>query len=110
MTAQDFLTEAEAAERLRVSQRTLRALRSKGMIRYVRPSPRKVFYKPEDVAEYLERATCQDNPPCPSTNRKKAASGTTTSGSKGSGIMDRLASRPSGMPKGLKMIKGGKHP
>ena len=66
MTA--LLTEQEAAEKIGLSARTLRALRSAGKIRYVRPSPRKVYYKPED----------------------------------------RLAARPGGMPKGLKLISGGK--
>lgn len=106
MTA--LLTEQEAAEKIGLSARTLRALRSAGKIRYVRPSPRKVYYKPEDVAEYIERATCQDEPACPSINPRKATASNTTSSGKGSGIMDRLAARPGGMPKGLKLISGGK--
>jgi len=54
MTAPALITEAEAAAMIGLSPRTLRALRSAGKIRYVRPSPRKVFYKPEDVAEYKD--------------------------------------------------------
>lgn len=45
MTTYELLTEREAAAVLHVSARTLRDLRSRGMIRYVRPSPRKVFYR-----------------------------------------------------------------
>lgn len=96
MTAPALLTEAEAAEQIGVKPRTLRALRSQGKIRYVRPSPRKIFYKIEDVAEYLERHTCQDEPPCPHTNPRKAASTNSTSGSKVIGITARRAALRNG--------------
>lgn len=45
MTA--LLTEREVAAMLHVSPRTLRDLRSKGMIRYVRLSPRKIALTPD---------------------------------------------------------------
>ena len=103
-----LLTENEAAEQIGVAPRTLRALRSAGKIRYVRPSPRKIYYKPEDVAEYIERVTCQDNPPCPSTNPRKARPSSSITGGKVIGIMDRLAARPNGMPRDLRQTTGGK--
>ena len=106
MTA--LLTEEQAAAEIGVSPRTLRALRSAGKIRYVRPSPRVIRYKPEDVAEYIDRVTCQDNPPGASIAPPKARATTSISSGRGSGIMDRLAARPNGMPKGLKLITGGR--
>ena len=89
MSAPALLTEAEAAEQLRLSERTLRGLRSAGKIRYVRQSPRKIGYTPDDLAEYIAKQTRQDEPPCRSTNPRKAASGTTTSSSKVVGITAR---------------------
>jgi hypothetical protein len=108
MSAPILLTEAEAARLIHVSPRTLRALRSRGEIRYVRPSPRKVFYTAEDCAEFIASRTRQDDPVCPSTSPRKARASTTTSNGAGSAIMDRLAARPGGMPNGLKLISGGK--
>lgn len=108
MTAPALLTEAEAAARIGVSPRTLRKLRADGKIRYVRPSPRKVYYTEGDCAEYLARQSCQDQPPCQSTDRPKARASTMISSSRGKGIMARLAARPGGMPNDLKLISGGK--
>ncbi|AOR76297.1 helix-turn-helix domain-containing protein [Novosphingobium resinovorum] len=51
MTA--LLTEAEAAERLRLAPRTLRELRSKGKITYVKLTARNIAYRPEDCDEYV---------------------------------------------------------
>lgn len=103
-----LLTEEQAAAELHISPRTLRELRAKGKIRYVRPSPRKVFYRADDVAEYLETQTLRDEPACPSTNPRKARSSTSTSNSKVIDIMDRLAARPGGMPKGMRPTTGGR--
>jgi hypothetical protein len=108
VTAPELIPEDEAARRLLISPRTLRDLRAKGKIRYVRPSPRVVGYRPEDLTEYLENQARQEEPPCPSISPAKAVGGSTTSNGKASGIMDRLAARPGGMPKGLKLISGGK--
>ena len=108
MNAPELISEDEAARRLLISPRTLRDLRAKGKIRYVRPSPRVVGYRPEDLAEYMERQAQQDQPLCPSTNRKRQKASTSTTGGKAAGIMDRLAVRPGGMPKGLRLITGGK--
>ena len=54
-----LLTEQEAAAMLHVSPRTLRDLRSKGMIRYIRLSPRKIAFTPDDIAEYIDKHRCQ---------------------------------------------------
>jgi excisionase family DNA binding protein len=108
VTAPHLLTEAEAAARLGISPRTLRKIRTDGEIRYVRPSPRKVYYTEGDCAEYLARQTRQETQPCPSINPPKARASTSISSGKGKGIMARLAARPGGMPNGLKLISGGK--
>lgn len=106
MTA--LLTEAEAAAIIRVSERTLRSIRAKGMIRYVRPSPRKVFYTPEDCAEYLEKHSGRDTPPCPSTNPRKAASGTSTSNGEVVAITAALAARRNGTRNATRPSSGGR--
>jgi excisionase family DNA binding protein len=70
MTA--LLTETEAAERLRLAPRTLRELRSKGKITFVRLTPRNIAYRAEDVEEYV--ALClqrQDEPRDPIAKGKK---------------------------------------
>lgn len=60
----ELWTEAEAAARLRMSERTLRELRRVGKIRYVALTTRKIFYRPEDCAEYLEACVkLNDNAP-----------------------------------------------
>ncbi|MFN3424850.1 MAG: helix-turn-helix domain-containing protein [Novosphingobium meiothermophilum] len=94
-----LLTEDEAAQSLDISPRTLREIRRRGMIRYIRPSPRKVRYTPEDIDEYLTRQTKQDEPTCRSTNRRKVRTGTTTSSSTVSAITEALALRRSGTRK-----------
>jgi len=58
----DLLTEREAAERLRVCERTLRGLRKRGLIRYVAITKRKIMYRPEDCAEYVESRLRQESP------------------------------------------------
>jgi excisionase family DNA binding protein len=49
-----LLTEEQAAERLLMHPRTLRKLRQEGAIRYVRTTGRKVGYRPEDCAAFIE--------------------------------------------------------
>ena len=75
MTA--LLSEDEAAQRLLLSPRTLRDLRAKGMIRYIRTSPRKIAYTPDDIAEFIAKHRCQDEPLCTKPNRTRRASGRT---------------------------------
>ncbi len=103
-----LITEAEAAALIRVSPRTLRNLRSRGMIRYIRPSPRKVFYTAEDCAEYLAKQTRQDTAPCQSTNPPKARSGNTTSSTKVVAFTVLQAALQSGTPNGSKPRNGAK--
>jgi excisionase family DNA binding protein len=52
-----LLTEAEAAERLTVSRRTLWGLRAAGAIPSVRIG-KLVRYDPADLAAYIERQKC----------------------------------------------------
>ena len=103
-----LLTEAEAATALHVSPRTLRALRGDGKIRYVRISPRVVAYTTADIEEYIERQTKQDAPKCPSTNPRKAGSGTSISDSKVIGITALRDARRSGTPNGSRPSSGGR--
>jgi len=68
MLAQLLLTESEAAERLRLSVRTLRRARQEGLLTYVL-SGRAIRYTVGDLESYIERlrhqqSTCQ--PPKPS--------------------------------------------
>jgi excisionase family DNA binding protein len=55
MTEPLLLTEEQAAERLLLHPRTLRKLRQAGEIRYVALAGRKIAYRPEDCAAYVER-------------------------------------------------------
>lgn len=107
MTAHALLTEAEAAVILHMSPRTLRSLRSGGKIRYVRPSPRKVFYRADDIDEYLERQSLTDQPKCRSINPRKVSSGSSTSSSKVVGITEARAARRSGTRSDTKLNNDG---
>lgn len=69
MTA--LLSPAEAAQRLHLSERTLRDLKRRGLIRYVALTERKVFYRPEDCDEYVAARVRVDEP-CESNPRPKA--------------------------------------
>jgi hypothetical protein len=51
-----LLTEAEAAQLLRIGERTLRELRRDRKIRYVAITARKIAYRLEDCEEYI--ASC----------------------------------------------------
>ena len=108
MLAPILLTEEQAAEILHLAPRTLRDLRSKGKIRYIRQSPRKIAYTPEDCADYIDAHRTQDEPPCPSTNQRKAASGTTIFSGNVVGITARRAALRSAMPNGTKPKSGGR--
>ncbi len=70
-----LLTEAEAAQVIGLSERTLRSLRKEGRITYVRKSPGRIAYRADDLAEYIEASVRRETPPCPSTSPPKAASG-----------------------------------
>ncbi len=75
MTPPALLTEAEAAEALKVCTRTLRRLRQSGSIRYVSVTPRTILYRPEDLHAFIEQRTkiCHDHTPTRNvrTNRKR---------------------------------------
>jgi excisionase family DNA binding protein len=51
----DLLTKSEAAERLRVSPSTVDRLRAQGEIAWV-PVGRQVRFRPEAIADYVQRA------------------------------------------------------
>jgi excisionase family DNA binding protein len=51
----DLLTKTEAAERLRVSASTVDRLRAQGEIAWV-PVGRQVRFRPEAIADYVQRA------------------------------------------------------
>ncbi len=67
-----LLTPQEAAERLRLSERTLRDLKRTGAIRYVAISPGRIAYRADDLAEYITtRVQCDQAPePKPRTKRR----------------------------------------
>ncbi|MEV5032130.1 helix-turn-helix domain-containing protein [Sphingobium sp. LMC3-1-1.1] len=73
-----LLTPAEAAERLHISDKTLRRLRQQGHIRYVAITDRKIRYRPEDCDAYVANRIREDHQ-CPSTSRKTRPSTSTTS-------------------------------
>lgn len=57
-----LLSPEQAAERLHMSERTLRDIKRKGMIRYVALSARKIVYRVEDCEEYIASRVRQDQP------------------------------------------------
>lgn len=75
VTRQLLLTEAEAAERLRLCQRTLRNARREGKLRYVLIG-RAVRYTEDDLKNFIDslrtvQPACPPNPkPARSTHRK----------------------------------------
>ncbi|WP_145073425.1 helix-turn-helix domain-containing protein [Sphingobium wenxiniae] len=73
-----LLTPEEAAQRLHVSDKTLRRLRQQGHIRYVAITQRKIRYRPEDCDAYVASRVREDHQ-CPSTSRKNQRSTSTTS-------------------------------
>jgi excisionase family DNA binding protein len=103
-----LLTEAEAAALLNIAPRTLRALRSAGLIRHVRPCPRKICYREDDLADYIERQSRQERAPCPSTNPPKAATGISISSTKVVGITALRDARRGAMQNGTKPKSGAR--
>jgi len=74
----ELLTPSEAAGRLRMGEKTLRALRKQGRIRYIALSARKIAYRPEDCDEYVQAQLKRDEP-CdtkPQPKRQSARPGT----------------------------------
>jgi hypothetical protein len=70
-----LLTEAEAAQELSISPRTLRALRKKGVIRYVALSARTIRYRPEDCEEYIAASVRVESPPASGRTQRRAMGG-----------------------------------
>lgn len=70
MTGQLLLTEAEAADRLRLSQRTLRKARQDGRLHYVLIG-RAVRYTLSDLESYIE-ALRRVEAACPQPHRSPA--------------------------------------
>ena len=62
----DMLTSSEAADRLGISDRTLRRLRHDGLIRYIAITHHKILYRPEDCDDYVNsRVRCDTPAPVP---------------------------------------------
>lgn len=57
-----LLTPIEAAERLHVSERTLRDLKRRGLIRYVAITQRRIAYRAEDCDEFVSTRVRVDEP------------------------------------------------
>lgn len=57
----DLLNPREAAEKLHISERTLRDLKKRGAIRYVALTERRIMYRPDDLADYINgRVRCDE--------------------------------------------------
>lgn len=71
----DYLTEAQAAERLHVCTRTLRRIRQSGAIRFVAVTARTILYRPEDIEAFVEQRARLNHIPEPRksarTNQKR---------------------------------------
>lgn len=69
-----LLTPQEAAERLRLSERTLRDLKRAGAIRYVALSPRRIAYRDDDLAEYIAtRVQCEERPEAKARTKRRVS-------------------------------------
>lgn len=67
----DLLKPADAAARLHISERTLRELKRTGAVRYVAVSGRRIAYRADDLAEYINsRVRCDDAPPAPRKRKR----------------------------------------
>jgi excisionase family DNA binding protein len=63
-----LLTEKELADRLRIGERTMRGIRQRGEIAYVRIG-RKVLYRAEDCENYIASCVRNHTPPQPTMRR-----------------------------------------
>ena len=67
-----LLTEAEAAELLRIPERTLRHLRAVGRISYVRVSARNIAYREDHIEDFIAGCTTRnDEAPDPVAKGRK---------------------------------------
>lgn len=53
-STESLLTMKEAADRLGISERTMRSVRASGALPVVRPSPGRIAVTPEDLRQYIE--------------------------------------------------------
>ena len=88
----DLLTEAEAAERLKVCTRTLRKARKSGQLTFVQMG-RVIRYDESDLAQFIER-----HRQCPSISAKAPRSGNTRSRSTVFDFEEARAARRSAKP------------
>lgn len=63
-----LLTEKELADRLRIGERTIRGIRQRGEIAYVRIG-RKILYRAEDCEAYIRSCVRSDTPARPAMHR-----------------------------------------
>lgn len=67
-----LLSEEEAAHLLRISTRSLRSFRAKGLIAYVKISSRRIAYRKEDIADYIRRNLQPAQEPLPPRSRTQS--------------------------------------
>jgi excisionase family DNA binding protein len=101
--AECALISAQAAAPLvGVNEKTLREMAQAGVIRSVIVGASTRRYTEADLRAYLAGERFGEMKACPSTNRRRAASGTTTSNFGVTDIRDLLAQRRARKPSGLK--------
>lgn len=72
--ADELLSPQDAAKRLMVSERTLRDLKSRGAIRYVAVTGRRIRYRPEDIADFVtSRVRCDEQVEQPKSSKRRAS-------------------------------------
>ena len=96
-------TPAEAAARLQISAKQLRAFVRSGELRYVNvgrgsKKPR-IRFTDADLTEFIAARTRRNNPPCPSTARKTRRTTFMTSSSEVIGFQARRNARAAEKPK-----------
>lgn len=70
----DLLNPREAAEKLHISERTLRDLKKRGAIRYVALTERRIMYRPDDLADYINgRVRCDEQEPGRDSKKRRAS-------------------------------------
>jgi excisionase family DNA binding protein len=69
-----LLSPREAAEALMVSERTLRDLKRLGAIRYVAITGRRIAYRRDDVADFINtRVRCDEQVEQPKASKRRAS-------------------------------------
>src|SRR6266581_8213548 len=101
--ANGLRTPAEAAARLQISAKQLRAFVRSGELRYVNvgrgsKKPR-IRFTDADLTEFIAARTQRNNPPCPSTNLRTRRTTFMTSSSEVIGFQARRNARAAEKPK-----------